>query len=442
MDRGPMITGSGTQAPPRRKIFYGWYIVGAGSVSTFFNSMIITQGLSAFIPALRDNMGWSVAAISFGFSLRAFEQGLLGPVAGYMIDRFGPRLMCTLGVSVMTLGLVLFSQSYSLWSFYLSAMVIALGQGLGANQSYSAAMVHWFRKKRGRANAFLQTGIGLGYVGVYPITLVMALVGWQSTALFLAIMFGIICIPLAQLIRHRPQPYGFLPDGDLAPATEEPPSDAHDRRGKKDGSFTVKEALKSRPFWMVLIARALYGLTQGVFHIHQIPHLMNRGYSAPGAGAFVAVYGLVQIFNRLVAGFLGDRVGRVRLFRFSFLFLGVGWWFFAVVSPGSLVVSSLLFFVTFGVGHAMHAAAGNAVLADFFGPERYATITGLMQPMTLLISVIGPLYGGFMYDFFGSYQYAFMIFGPIIALGTVAMLFAGNPTLSGQEVGARGSGGH
>ena len=441
MATGPVTPEAGNKAPARRKIFYGWYIVAAGAVSSFFNSMIVTQGLSAFIPALRDNMGWSVAAISFGFSLRSFEQGLLGPMAGYMIDRFGPRLMCTLGVSVMTMGLVLFSRSYSLWSFYLAAMVIALGQSLGANQAYSAAMVHWFRKKRGRASAVLQTGIGLGYVGVYPITLLMALVGWRSTAMFLAIMFGVISMPLAQVIRHRPQPYGFLPDNELAPAGGEA-VDPHDQRRMKDGSFTVKEALKSRPFWMVLIARSLYSLTQGVFHIHQVPHLMNRGFSAPGAGAFVAVYGLVQIVNRLVVGFLGDRLGRVRLFRFSFVFLGIGWWFFALVSPNNLVVSSLLFFATFGVGHAMHAAAGNAVLADYFGPDRYATISGLMSPMSLAISVIGPLYGGFMYDFFGSYLYAFMVFGPIIAVGTVAMTFAGNPTLSGQEVGARSGGGH
>ena len=102
------------------------------------------------------------------------------------------------------------------------------------------------------------------------------------------------------------------------------------------------------------------------------------------------------------------------------------------------------FFLTYGLGHAAHTVAGQAILADYFGPRRYATISGLMSPMSLVISVIGPVYGGLMFDAFGSYQRAFLFLGPIIASVTLFMFLAGRPTLSGQARHERGAtaGGH
>jgi MFS family permease len=138
---------------------------------------------------------------------------------------------------------------------------------------------------------------------------------------------------------------------------------------------------------------------------------------------------------------LGDTFGRFRLFRLSFLLLGLGWVFFANLAPNAWWVIAG-FFVTYGFGHAAHTVAGQAILADYFGPRRYATISGIMSPMSLAISVIGPLYGGIMFDVFGSYYRAFMIMGPIIAMATFAMFWAGTPTMSGQPAAESRSGGH
>ena len=78
------------------RVFYGWIIVLAGAISGFLNQAIFTIGLSAFIPKVREETGWSLTAISLGFSIKQFEQGLLGPLSGYLIDRVGPRVMLSL----------------------------------------------------------------------------------------------------------------------------------------------------------------------------------------------------------------------------------------------------------------------------------------------------------------------------------------------------------
>ena len=431
---GPVTFEVGAKTPQKKKVFYGWYIVGAGFISTFLNNTAVTIGLSAFIPFVREELGWSVAAISLGFSIKQFESGITGLVSGYLIDRFGPRRMCTLGIIVMTLGLFLFSRMHSLFAFYMASVVISFGQSLGATQGFSASIVHWFKRKRGRATSILQTGYAVGYVGVYPLMLLLAAIGWRSTAVAVAVTYCVICLPLAQVIRHKPQPYGFLPDGDPAPP-EALGSGPAEHAKEKEGSFTVRQALRSRPFWMLMMARAVYILNANLHHVHQVPHLINRGFSTKGAGLFIAVYGVTQIVGRLAGGLIGDRLGRVRVYRSAFVLLGFGWLFFAFVSPQAPWITAM-FYLTFGAGHAAHQLS-QAVVADYFGPGRYATISGIMSPMSLVISVMGPLYGGLMFDWLGNYQRAFLIMAPIIALGTLLIIFAGTPTLSGQAVLAR-----
>ncbi len=412
------------------RVFYGWIIVLAGAISGFLNQAIFTIGLSAFIHKVREETGWSLTAISLGFSIKQFEQGLLGPLSGYLIDRVGPRVMCSIGVIITTIGMLLFSQMDSFLTFYMASVIIAFGQSMGALRAYTATVVHWFRRKRGTATAILGTGLGMGYAGIYPLSVLLVAVGWRSASLYLAIFFCSISFPLAQLIKHRPQSYGLLPDGEVKENESlERPESKPDTEGEE--SFTVSQAIKTRPFWMVLIARAFYGLTTNVHHVHQIPHLVNKGFSLEGAGLFVSIYGITQMVERLACGPLGDKIGRFRMFRLSFLLLGVGWIFFAYVSPdnGWITVG---FFLTYGLGHAAHTVAGQPILADYFGPQRFATITGIMSPLSLAISVLGPIYGGIMFDMQGDFKLAFIILGPLIATATIAMFAAGVPTLSGK----------
>ena len=413
-------------------IFYGWYIVAAGTISGFINLAIVQIGMGAFIKDVQQEFGWSLAAISLGFSIKQFEQGALGPLSGYLIDRLGPRIMGSFGIIVMFIGLLLFSRMESLWAFYIASMVIALGQGMGAMNAFMTAIVHWFQRKRGTASAFLGMGQAMGYVGVYPVTLLLVILGWRQAIFIAAIGFLVISLPLAQIIRHRPEPYGYLPDGRQLRIENTETSFTTEQIGDKDESFTVKDAMKHRAFWLLVLARALYGLTTTVHHVHQIPHMMNRGFSTQGSGLLVAYYGLTQMVGRLIFGPIADRIGRHRMYMLCFLMLGVGWFAFAFISPESNWSVGIFFFF-YGTGHAAHTVTSQTVVADFFGTKRYATIRGIMSTLSLVISVIGPVYAGLMFDHFNNYTLAFLILGPIITLGSLSVYLAGTPNLSGMK---------
>ena len=101
----------------RPKIFYGWFIVAAGSITSFLNLGIFMVGIAVFITDIRAELGWSLAAISLGFSLKQLESGIMAPIGGILIDRVGPRPMAIIGSITMTVGLLLFARMHSIWIF-------------------------------------------------------------------------------------------------------------------------------------------------------------------------------------------------------------------------------------------------------------------------------------------------------------------------------------
>ena len=147
---------------------------------------VFMVGLSIFIKDLRDEMGWTLTAISIGFSLKTLETGILAPVSGYLIDRLGPRIMAIFGNVVMTIGLLMFANMDTMWEFYLSSFTIALGQGMGAHMAYITPVMHWFHKKRGVASSFIAMGRGWGYIGSLPITILLVAFGWEKLTLVLS----------------------------------------------------------------------------------------------------------------------------------------------------------------------------------------------------------------------------------------------------------------
>ena len=148
---------------PQTPVFYGWYIAGGGGAMNLLVFGIASLGLGVLIDPMRQELGWSLAAISLGFSLRSFEQGLLAPISGALVDRLGPRRMSLSGVVLLSGGLLLFSQARDLPVYYAASVISALGQSLASGTPFNAAVVNWFHRKRARAMGVVAAGRGGGY---------------------------------------------------------------------------------------------------------------------------------------------------------------------------------------------------------------------------------------------------------------------------------------
>src|SRR5215210_2462030 len=110
----------------RMKTFYGWRIVAAGGALQFLQSLLLNQAFGAYVAALVQEKGWSKTALSGAAALKSTETAILGPVLGWMVDRFGAQGIIRAGIVTFGIGFMLLSQTDTLTGFYAAFVVLAL----------------------------------------------------------------------------------------------------------------------------------------------------------------------------------------------------------------------------------------------------------------------------------------------------------------------------
>ena len=161
-------------------VYEGWLVV---SASAFIITMIgasFFYGFGTIFNPVVDEFGWSVAATSFAFSLRQETSGLAAPLIGYTIDRIGPTKVLLAGIVTMCVGVLLMSYMQSLWQFYASMVIIALGTSSAGGQVGLVATASWFERRRATAMSVMTLGGGLAGLFVVFIAMLVEALGWRD----------------------------------------------------------------------------------------------------------------------------------------------------------------------------------------------------------------------------------------------------------------------
>ena len=418
-------------APKRSGLFYGWYIALSGAASNFLIIGITLFGFGVFIGEFRQEFGWSVKAIALGISIRSLEQGVLSPFTGYLIDRYGPRKMSITSTIIIALSLFMFSQVRHLPVYYAASAIMAFGQSLGGFSTFSTALMAWFQRKRGRAMGIIYAGNGLGYLGALIVAAMVGAMGWRGALLGLGLVMLVVGIPLSLVLRDRPEPYGYSPDGEPLKSAASPGGGRPATTGME-----VRETLHTPAFYLLVLATAFGGAIQGPWAVFSVPHYQTVGFSTATAGALVAAYGLLQVPLRLALGPLGDRYGRRYLYILGFLLAPIGMACVSYISPDRLWLLPP-FYLFYGAGHALWGIGNQTIIADYFGTKRFATIRGLSQSLQLPIAIVTPLFVGAVFDHGGSYRPAFLVLAAIQAVGAVWVLLIRRPLWKDVEASRR-----
>ncbi len=397
--------------------FYGWYIALGGALSNFFVIGVGLFGLGVFITPMREELGWSAAAITAGASLRTFEQGFLGPLGGVFVDWLGARKMATIGLCFLLVGLVILSQARTLPMYYTSSLVMALGQTFASMTPFSAVLMSWFVRKRGRAMGVLNTGNGAGYLAAPVLAVLIGLVGWRETLLIAAAVIAVVCFPLTLLLKDTPADRGLEPDGVEVPAGGRSPA--------AQGGMTVREAFHTPAFYLLVLATAA-GAWQGAWILLAIDHLDSVGFSLQTAALLSGLYGAIQLGLRFTTGWIGDTFGRKRIYAASFVVQALGLFAFAQITSDRLWLLPI-YFVTFSIGQATMIVLGQTMVADYFGSARYASIRGFSSTMQTPVGIAAPLFAGIMYDRTGSYVIPFTVFGFVALTGALWVMLIRRP---------------
>ena len=401
------------------RLFYGWYIAIAGSFNNFLVLGFVMIGASIFIEPIRAELGWSVSAIAFGFSLRSFEQGLLAPLTGLVIDVVGARRMAFAGAVFISAGLLIFAQSQELWHYYAASLVMSFGLSVGSGAAFPAAIMKWFEAKRGRATGLMNAGNAAAWLAAPVLALLVESIGWRSTVTLGAIAIFIVGMASALVVRDRPEDLGLTIDGVVG-------SRSQSSIAISQGGLGAAEALRTPALYLLAVASALGVAALITWTIFLIPHLQSVGFSLRTAALITGLYGACQLVLRVSAGWVGDRFGRRRVFTLSFVSMGIGLLAFANLSPDRMWLLPL-YYLFYGFGHAAWLVMQMAVIADFFGTRRFATVRGLVSTLQMPVNVAAPLLAGWSFDATGSYHTAFTIFAFGTFGGMIAVMLIRRP---------------
>jgi sugar phosphate permease len=410
---------------PRGKVFYGWWVVSAGfGLETLIGSLMF-HAYGAYLVLLREEFGWSKTMLSAAFAMTRAESGILGPIQGWLTDRFGPRVLIRVGMTIFSLGFILFSQIQGPVTFFLTFFMMALGSSLGGYMPMGVAIVAWFRRRRALALSLSASGMAVGGLLTPLVVLAMSRFGWRTTALASGLLAIAVGLPLAQLVRRRPESYGLTPDGD-PPRVAEPDAPATPVHGERD--FTAREAMATRAFWYISIGHGAALFVVSAVMVHMVVHVTERlGYSLPQAASVVALMTVMQGIGQVSGGWLGDRFSKRRIAAGCMLAHAAGLLVLAFVSAFWMV---LAFAVLHGLGWGMRGPLMSAIRADYFGSAAFGTITGLSSMVLMVGMMGGPLVAGILADRTGSYELGFSVLAALAAVGSVFFLRARRPTLA------------
>lgn len=384
----------------------GWLIVAVLFATLFLIWGPINASGVFFIPVSK-HFGWSRGFLSTLTAVAPLAAGFSSPAAGWLMDRIGPRRVMIAGAALVALSYLALSRANSAAEFLL--IFVFLGVGITASTIIPTALVitSWFRERRGLALGIAHTGIPLGGTGVTILANYVVLhYGFRAGYAVMAMPILLIVVPLlAVFIRMRP-----AADGEAAKAR---PSGNIAMPG-----LEVREAFRSRSFWMFAIAEVLFATGAVGIRIHLVPFLTNVGY-APTLAA--EIFGAMFIFSAIgsfAVGTFADRLGGRVMLAVVFLSSAAG---IGALLGAAHLAAVAVFIVVFGMVRETPGVLLPLAIGESLGIRRLGALLGIQALFTTFGFAAGPVIAGRTFDVTGSYSGALMLFTAMGLVAAVAM---------------------
>ncbi len=398
------------------KIFYGWWIVVASFFIALYVGGAVFYGFTAFFEPIQNETGWSYTQISLAASLRGLELGLLSPLVGILVDRWGPRKLIFGGVLITVLGLLLLGSTSSLMMFYGAFALIAIGVSACTVIVLLTTITNWFQSKMGLAIGIAICGFGFSGLLIPVIVRLIAMYDWRTTVNILALGMLVLILPLSLLFRHRPEQYGYLPDGQKQSEAVYP-----DEAGLKQAfevEMKVKQALRSGAFWRLALSRMYHMMAIAAVITHVMPYLSSIGISRSQSSLVATVLPLMSVLGRLGFGWLGDKSNRRLIATASFMMIGSGVLCFAYASTAGIWLL-VPFLVLMGIGYGSTNALLPPLAREYFGRANFGSIYGVIEGIGTVGNMVGPVIAGWAYDNWGSYQTIWLLLAGLAIIATI-----------------------
>jgi len=385
------------------KLNGGQYKVIATCFLSLFSIVgIMFYGLPFFFDFWVKDFHWSHAKVTSG---SVFGKVIIGPlfgfIAGWFIDRFGPKRLMLSGILLCGLSVIGLSRMTSLWEFYSLYLLMALGFMFGGPLPNQVLTSRWFNKSRGKAMGIAYLGIGIGGMLVPQIAKWLnARMDWRTSLVILGIFMIGVAFPMAWFVKENPA-------GTLI-------------YNKEDGHrIHFRAILRSRSFYLLAIGSLCsIGAVAGISQNLKLFFSIDLKYSqAQSANIFSMVLG-TSIIGRLLMGWLADRYPKKYIMMLIYLIItaSIVLLYFAS-SPGVIYIFAFIF----GIGLGGDYMIIPLMAAELFGVKVMGRVMGLVLAIDGLAEAFGPILAGWLRDQNGNYTMGFTALILLSVLGTIAV---------------------
>jgi MFS family permease len=378
-------------------------VAATGFLSLFSLVGIMFYGLPFFYDFWLTDFGWSRATVTSGNALAKLIIGpLFGFLAGWIIDRFGPRRLMLAGIVMGGVALVGLSMMTSLWQFYLFYLFNALGYMCGGPLPNQVLVSRWFTKSRGKAMGIIYLGIGIGGMLVPQIARgLIADFGWRDALMILGILMIAVAFPMAWFVKENPEHQAA-------------------RANIQEPKPEFRKILKSWPFYLLVIgSMCSIGAVAGTSQNIKLFLSIDLKYSQEQAANVLSIVLASSIVGRLLMGWLADRIQKkyVMILVYSLVALSIPLLYFST-SPGIIYVFAFLFGVALGGDYMIIPL----MAAELFGVKVLGRIMGLVITLDGVAEALAPMLAAWLRDETGSYANGFAALIGLAVIGTIAVI--------------------
>src|SRR5580658_8706973 len=384
--------------------YYGWRVVLAACLGVMagFGSLFVYT-FSVFVKPLAAEFGWSREAISSGFAIAAVTLGVISPLLGRWIDRFGPRRIILVCMTIFGCAIASLSLLHSgVWQFYVTCFVIGIVGNGAAHLAYSRSISTWFQRRLGTALAFVMVGAGLGAM-ILPVVAqsIISRSGWRAAYASLGGLALLLGLPLSwRYIRERS-------------------GVEHESASLPHSGMSWQQGLRSSAFWIVTAILFVSSISMNGAITHLSALLTDRGLTAGNAALCASILGGASLLGRIVVGWLLDRFFAPRVAFVINLITALGIFLLARASsfPAGCLAAALI-----GVGAGGEAAMTPYLLTRYFGLRAFSTLYGLTWTFYAAAGGIGPVILGRAFDATGSYASLLTLLATALGLAAATNL--------------------
>ncbi len=382
----------------------------AGLTMTVQNGVLLT--FPVVYVALLEEFGWGRGEAAGIYSVTTLTTGLGGPLAGFLLDRFGPRRLFVGGALLTAAGMAATGMGHSLAHFYLTyGILTGIGHSALTSTPNMVVVSKWFPRGVGRAIAIADIGTGLGVILIVPTAQWLILrLGWRMALYTLAAFLVLVLVP-ANWHQRVPK------TGEVAEpiARSGATSDKSVGRGR-----TLRSAVESSQFWWLVLARLSSGMAFQILTVHLVAFIVGAGYGKMIAATTMGAVSMVSMLGRYLVGLASDRLGRARtlMLAYSGTTLGI-LALMTLTTAGSIALS--LFVLCYGLSQGSAGIVMAARAADLFQGKSFGRIYGWISVTNGIGEGLGAWLGGAVFDRTGSYHVAFAAAILALAVGAAAV---------------------